>query len=165
MKIGKHMYWGKRLKYRLDNLKWWFLHRTVDKYHVVDTGLEPGYYDVPERMLHACFQLLVDYVEKEQPNEITEWDSVTEHSDYAKEIKELYEWWKNRNDLAKEWDKLHSEFPAINVFNRKDKCIDKEMLAEYEKRVDIILKMENEERKRENTNLIRLIKIKDYLWT
>ena len=37
----------------------------IDRYHVVKTGLKPGYYDKDQIMLHACFSLLVDYVEKE----------------------------------------------------------------------------------------------------
>lgn len=41
------------------------LYRTSRRFHIVDTGLEPGYHDVDERMLHACFQLLVEYVEIE----------------------------------------------------------------------------------------------------
>lgn len=35
------------------------------RYHIVKTGLEPGYYDTDYRMLHANFQLLVDFIECE----------------------------------------------------------------------------------------------------
>lgn len=42
--------------------------RTYDKYHVVDTGLQPGYYDKDHLMLHACFNLLKDFVEIEEAN-------------------------------------------------------------------------------------------------
>lgn len=50
---------------RCRDIKYWIRHRTVDKYHVVNTGLKPGYYDTDTRMLHANFSLLVDYVEVE----------------------------------------------------------------------------------------------------
>lgn len=39
--------------------------RFFDKYHVINTGLPPGYRDTSERLLHGTFQLLVDYVEVE----------------------------------------------------------------------------------------------------
>lgn len=47
------------------NLKWWILYRTTQKYHLVNTKLEPGYYDKDWLMLNACFSLLVDFVERE----------------------------------------------------------------------------------------------------
>lgn len=37
----------------------------IVRYHVVNTGLRPGYYDKDTLMLHANFSLLVDYVERE----------------------------------------------------------------------------------------------------
>jgi hypothetical protein len=47
-------YW---LKYRLYK---------EHKYNLVDTGLKPGYYEVDQRMFHACFNLLVEFIEHEQ---------------------------------------------------------------------------------------------------
>jgi len=47
------------------NIKYFFRYRFTDKYHIVDTKLKPGYYDIDMRMLHANFSLLVDYVEVE----------------------------------------------------------------------------------------------------
>lgn len=38
---------------------------TLDRKHLVDTGLKPGYYSTHERMLHANFSLLVYFVENE----------------------------------------------------------------------------------------------------
>lgn len=42
-----------------------FRFRFKDRYHVVKTGLKPGYWDSDTRMLHAAFNLLKDYVEIE----------------------------------------------------------------------------------------------------
>jgi len=50
---------------RIKDAKYWVRHRTFDKYHIVHTGLKPDYYDTSVRMLHANFNLLVDYVEIE----------------------------------------------------------------------------------------------------
>ena len=41
-----------------------FRYRLTHKYHMVDTGLKPDYYDLDTRMLHANMNLLKDYVEK-----------------------------------------------------------------------------------------------------
>jgi len=50
----------------ISDIKWWVLHRTVDRYNVIKIrSLKPGYYDTDDRLLHGMFQLLVDYVEEE----------------------------------------------------------------------------------------------------
>jgi hypothetical protein len=48
------------------NVRSWLRYRLLKRhrYHLVDTGLTPGYYDQDNRMLHACFALLVDYVDE-----------------------------------------------------------------------------------------------------
>ena len=56
-------YWDLSRPFR--NALSWIRHRTWDKYHVLQTGLRPGYQDADVRMLHANFSLLVDYVEVE----------------------------------------------------------------------------------------------------
>jgi hypothetical protein len=48
-----------------DNICYWVAYRTYDKYHIVNTGLEPRYYDKDTILLHANFSILVDYVETE----------------------------------------------------------------------------------------------------
>ncbi len=40
--------------------------RVFDRYHVIPTGLKPGYADSDTRMLHGMFTLLVDFVEVEK---------------------------------------------------------------------------------------------------
>lgn len=49
----------------LKDVKWWVRHRTTDKYHQVDTGLSPGYYDADTRLLHGVFSILKDFIEIE----------------------------------------------------------------------------------------------------
>lgn len=53
------------IKYPMRKTKNWFRYRFKERYHVVKTGLAPNYYDADTRMIHAAFQLLVDYVEIE----------------------------------------------------------------------------------------------------
>lgn len=40
-------------------------YRVVDRYHVIPTGLDPGYHQIEDRLLHGAFQLLVDHIEVE----------------------------------------------------------------------------------------------------
>ena len=40
-----------------------FYFRFIEKHHVIRTALKPGWHEYDEKMLHANFQLLVDYVE------------------------------------------------------------------------------------------------------
>jgi hypothetical protein len=43
----------------------WIRYRILDRHHMIDTKLIPGYQEIEERMLHGMFSLLVDFVEIE----------------------------------------------------------------------------------------------------
>lgn len=51
------------VKWRYEAITDWIRYRTYDKYHIVKTGLEPGYQEVDRIMLHTNFNLLKDFVE------------------------------------------------------------------------------------------------------
>lgn len=62
----------------------------------ISTLEKDKYYDMDYIILHACFQILCDFVEQENPQ-----------GDEFKEVLELYEWWKeDRNKLVEEVDRL-----------------------------------------------------------
>lgn len=49
-------------------------------------------------MLHACFQILQDFVEKENGDTHCDYET---HKDFVDEVRELYNWWlgrKNRDE-------------------------------------------------------------------
>lgn len=52
------------LGYLMD-IERWVAYRTYDKYHIVNTRLAPQYYDKDTIILHACFSILVDFIEIE----------------------------------------------------------------------------------------------------
>jgi len=54
--------------------------------------LERGWHDVDEVMFHAAFQCLVDYMERERPEQIN-WNDNPERKTAWREIKALYHWW------------------------------------------------------------------------
>jgi len=47
------------------NAKWWLLYRTICRFHIIKTGLKPGYYDTDTLLEEAMYSLLVKFVEKE----------------------------------------------------------------------------------------------------
>lgn len=51
-----------KLKYLMMDVRRWVRYRTTRRYHVVKTGLPPGYYDEDVLILHACMALLDRFV-------------------------------------------------------------------------------------------------------
>lgn len=82
------------------DLRCWIRYRTFDKYYVIPTGLEPGYYDADTRLLHGMFQLLVDFVEIEKA-----WMHVVWSDDRRKEFRVPWYsqgWFRFKNWKCKE---------------------------------------------------------------
>ena len=48
------------------NISDWCIYRTVRKYHIVDTKLEPGYHESDTLVMHSVFSILVDFVEMQK---------------------------------------------------------------------------------------------------
>ena len=126
---------------RLD-LPYWFRSRFIPsrRYHVVNTGLPPGWHDVDERMLYACMALLCSYVENEQGGEdgfpgVASGDSATDA-----EALTIYRWWKyQRAADHTRYDKVlmawhganprtDEAFRAVNEADDENESRDQEML-------------------------------------
>lgn len=64
----------------------------------IDT-LDKSWRDADYVMLHACFQILVDFVEKEKAFECHKgWDQDQMHVVAKTELLELYDWWNTYKD-------------------------------------------------------------------
>jgi hypothetical protein len=163
-------------KYLWQDLWWGFLHRTFYRYNIIRIKtLKPGYYDVDHRMLHANFQLLVDYVEREKPFDHIDWDTDEESRHVASEIRELYDWWKNKYPkrlLAYETIP-DEECPDLMEIWRKTGVVSspeqnenmREKYPNYYRTLETSWEQEKRWDKEEEDNLIRLMKIRQYLWT
>lgn len=180
-----------RLKRRLIDEPYDYVYfRCFKSFHKIDTGLKPGYYDIDTRMVHGMFSLLVYHVEYEKAHlqatleeikikkkyspfrftkekidpklgiEHLKWESSLnsdknsqdyspEQARVAKEILELYYWWKERE---KEED---SSFISYHKFYQKGR----------NDIYDIINEITREKNEKETEMLIRLIKIRESLWT
>jgi hypothetical protein len=53
------------IKGRLSDIKYWIIYRTTERYHIIDSGLSPGYHSIDSLMLHSSFNMLKDFVEVE----------------------------------------------------------------------------------------------------
>lgn len=70
----------------INDLRYYIRVRFFDRYHVINTRLEPGYHDADTRMLHGMFNLLVDFVEIEKA-----WMHVV--FDSEERAKRKHPWW------------------------------------------------------------------------
>ena len=161
----------------------WIKYRTTRRYHIVDTGLEPGYYDVSTRMFHANFNLLKDFVEIEKAHM---YHVFTEHpvakgkdggiayllwemglskeegghkqAENAREIFELYDWWTNERPYRTDpWTLVNEDARGFGrITDNRDK---------YEEVYGEMNKLEEKHAKEDEEMLIRLIKIREALWT
>src|ERR1051326_2023089 len=62
--------------------------------------LDEGWCDKDHVLLHACFQLLSDFVEKEMlVNHFPDWNADEATRDARKEIEALYHWWQERKQM------------------------------------------------------------------
>lgn len=77
-------------------LKWWIIddifHSKMKRKLIIST-LDRTWTDKDEVMLHACFQLLVDFIEKERAREVVDfWSEFEGNADFHV-FDELYFWW------------------------------------------------------------------------
>jgi hypothetical protein len=179
-------YWKWFWRYRIlkphliiRGMYWWVQHRTFKRFHVIKIRtLKPGYYDVDDRMLHGCFQLLVDYVEKEKPFENTDWKWSQEVVDVAKEIRALYQWWKEvrpaRKDPLRElkdeerpkaFECYSRQTDGSLVYGDKERQLEDTRYPKYKPALEEHRRLELSWDDEDREMLIRLMKIRLHLWT
>ena len=188
----------KKLKRLINSCYYWVRHRTIDKYHVIDTGLPPGYYEKDCQMLHGMFNLLVDHVDcevawmeliwKDLPWYMTKKRYIKKHGEMlgmeylewakalkddegnplidvkysqawaAKEIMELYMWWKYaRPNRTNPYDRIELKDDFIDRWIKRDPTLDSPLMNAYE-----ISQQYDQE---DEDYLIRLVKVRQRLWT
>lgn len=138
------------------------------RFHILDlrksgNDYTYGWRDTDSRMLHACFLLLVEYVEKEKPFEVIDWSWDDKTKQVGLEIKDLYEWWTIRRpsakkQLAADWE---NEPERTQFIPREDGGIQIKSPASHKS----LLQREQDLDADDQTNLERLIKIRGFLWT
>ena len=140
------------------------------RYDLIRTGLpKTSWCDKDYLMLYGMMNLLVDYVEGEKCFETINWDHDDDYKKIAKEIKEIYDWWKNYENRTKEIEKQlsvwHDEFEKRPSKDWLKKVNDDPTPKKEKKEHDKLNKMEEDLDREEQEMLHRLIDIRKYLWT
>lgn len=125
------------------------------------------WYDSDTRILYGMFQILVDYYEKEEPGEQFDWTASPEHERIWAEINELYKWWTvtrpNRPDShAHIEDSNHGCEGPFMVFDLPD---NDPRYIQFRADMDRSRQIEAEYQQEDTEMLIRLITIRENLWT
>ena len=161
------------------DLYWGFMHRTFRRFNKVEIrSLKPGYYDVDHRILHASFQLLADFVEKEKPFDRIDWDHDERHRFAASEIKALYHWWTvdypGRSSLVdqikdderpKGLEDWSTEPGGGAMYGEKEARLSQMKYPRYHAALRLQWDREEDWGREEEENLCRLAKIRGFLWT
>jgi len=140
--------------------------------------IEKGWMDRDHLLLHASFQILVDFVEKESPFEIVDWNHNEAHINAAKEIRSLYRWWtklrpgrRDPLDELKENERPTREECIEPIYSADGKTIDHYRLVssrkkypKYEATLKKSFKLEQKWKAEDQSNLLRLVQIRSFLW-
>ncbi len=141
----------------------YIINRFFNKYHITELKQFRGcWIDFDTKILFACFQELCNVVEKEQILEVTDWGQGAKEA-YAKARREI----SDKSQLA---DALKDQ----RAYYRKMRKVAKEIRFLYgwwKKREmewfsdDVDFNKEQEAQETDTQMLIRLVKIRSYLWT
>ena len=160
-----------RTVYPVRDAYYWLRNLLIIRRHIIKTGLPVGrWYDSDGRMLYGMMNLLVEFIEGEEPFKWVDWKSDKYHSHAAKEMKAIYKWWKNYPKREKQIDDALTKWHDLKFRKNGKKDID--WLAEINKAdspevkvaSDYLRKLEGKLHKEEQEMLIRLVNIRDYLW-
>lgn len=102
------LWWS--IKHRAKNAYWWFRHRLDPRhrYHVVRTGLCPGYYDPDIRLMAAIFNETSLFIER--TGSLIRWNDDGHHAAAYKAFTEAAEWWKAHKDDLGDCDESDAEW-------------------------------------------------------
>lgn len=115
-------------------------------------SLTNSWHDKDDIILHACFQCLVDFIEQEKPT-ADEFDK-----DVWSEIVDLYQWWTVERGKRELEDIPDSEL----YYDHKKGIVITDIGREIGNRNN---QLEQSWYLEDSGNLIRLIMVRDYLWT
>jgi hypothetical protein len=135
-------------------------------------GLSSGWCDKDEVLLHATFQILVDFVRDEEPERKIDWSHDREHRHAWREIESLYSWWTKKRPARgnpldtkglkhppRPWKKIPgSDLWELTGYDKK-KYADFERASKEQLRMDLLWYREDQRM------LHRLVDVRQHLWT
>jgi hypothetical protein len=136
------------------------------------TTLDKGWHDTDELLLHAAFQLLVDFMEKERPEKMTDWSFDKTHRKAWKDIDNLFKWWKhtrpNRKSPIEDKKIRRPPFLVKKVSGTELREIlqpDRKKYSDYYRALKKEMKLEEKWYSEDQLMLHKLIEVRKYLWT
>ena len=138
------------------------------KYLKILTLNKGQWYDRDAILLHAAFQVLVDFMEQERPAEIVDWEHDEVHSSAWRELSQLYRWWKE--ERPQRHDPLDDVAPppdeAYQILDSGQMIFpDRAKYPEYYATLARSQTLENEWFAEDQRQLHRLIDVRPFLWT
>jgi len=135
-------------------------------------SLDKGWCDRDEILLHAAFQVLTDFIEKERPGEVIDWNADEVYRNAWKEMQDLYQWWKEkRPERRGPLDDKQLSTPPLKFRKIPGSELlqviepDRKKYAAYYQALAEHSRLEQEWFEEDQRNLHRLIQIRGYLWT
>lgn len=162
--------WMYRLKRACDDF---YYGRIKNKHWKIVTDLpRTAWHDSDSRMLYGMMKVLEDFIEKDNID-IVNWDGTPEHQHAKSEMDTIYVWWKNYSNRQKEIeDALHEWFErfwslsgdrefslGLQYINKKEKDEKERELSDHLHELEAKLIEEEEDM------LLRLVKIRCFMWT
>lgn len=96
--------------WKYESIKNWIRYRTYDRYHVVKTGLPPGYCGADVKLLHTSFNTLKDFVEGELAWHTYIWSEERKEASFAEKYIPLYRYLKPFR--SREWGIKHLDWAS-----------------------------------------------------
>ena len=153
---------------QVHDIKYYLKNLIFRRHHLIRTKLPKGqWYDTDTRLLYGMMNLLIEYLEKEKPFEIVNWDSDEDHKKARDEMIAIRDWWLNYDNRKKEIEKALDEWHSKKFVSGDHwiRDINAEDTPEVKVLFDKLHALEAKLLEEEEEMLIRLVKIRGYLWT
>lgn len=135
-------------------------------------SLSRGWHDRDEVLLHAAFQVLVDFIEAERPHKVVDWNADKLHKHAWREMMSLYTWWtKTRPARRSPLANKRLAVPPLKlqkIPNSKFyRTIEpgRKKYAGYFRALTAHIQLEQKWFDEDQSNLHRLVDIRGFLWT
>ena len=131
--------------------------------------LDKDWRDADEIMLHAVMQILVDYVEKEKPEENIDWDWNEKHKQAWKVISDTYDWWKTRRPCREDILQDVVIPDDYMTFGEQDENGNYPVIwgdyPEISEKMAEANRLETERYEEDTEMMRRIISVREYMWT
>ena len=105
LRVHLRRLWG-RFKRVPGDILWWFKHRLVPKhrYHVINTGRKPGYYDPHDKIVNAVLNETHTFVVFEEKQQLVDWEHEEGHKTAWAIFKEASDFWVGYRSKCESYD-------------------------------------------------------------